>query len=275
MTDAEEKIPLPVIAALRASGFPFQTAVAHAVRATPGWSVYASEYPWQEPSGADQFLDLVITNGTFFLTVECKKTTKEILTFLRPLGHSHTGELADLRCLHPVQIQDSTKRLEVYCEEWALWPQSFQSEFCVVSTSQSGRDHRLLERDVRLLIRATEAFAHDYRERFQPERDAPLPSTLLFVPVIVTNAPMYAARYKPSEVPLDTGEFAVPPEEIEKVRWVRFRKAFTSEGGRDLGDRTIFVVSAPEFSEFLKLLELAPLQPEERGRAHLRRRSRH
>jgi len=276
MKNAEQKVAPPaVIAALRASGFPFQTAVAHAVRTTSGWSVHASEYPWQDPAGTDQFLDLVITNGKCFLTVECKKTTKEMLTFLRPLGHLHTGELAELRCLNAVQIQDSTKRLEIYCEGWALWPQSFQSEFCVVSTSQSGRDQRLLERDARLLIRATEAFAHDYKERFEPKRDAPLPSSLLFVPVIVTNAPMYSARYKPTEVPLDTGEFAVPPEEIERVPWVRFRKAFTSEGGRDLGDRTIFVVSALEFSEFLNLLELAPSQPGERGRVHLQRRSRH
>lgn len=276
MADAEEKVPSAVVGtALRASGFPFQTAVAHAVRATSGWSVDASEYPWQDRAGTDHFLDLIITNGKFFLTVECKKTTKEVLTFLRPLGHSHTGELADCRCLHAVQIQDSTKRVEIYFEEWALWPQSFQSEFCVVSTSQSGRDQRLLERDASLLIRATEAFAHNYRERFQPQHNAALHPALLFVPVIVTNASLYAARYKPSEIPLDTGEFAVPPNEIQKVPWVRFRKAFTAEGGLHLGDRTIFVVSAPQFSEFLSLLELDPAQPEDRGRAHLQRRSRH
>jgi hypothetical protein len=273
VADPEEKVPSVVAAALRGSGFPFQTAVAHAVRATSGWSVDASEYPWHDPAGGDQFLDLVITNGKLFLTVECKKTTKETLTFLRPLGHSNTGELADCRCLHAVQIQDSTKRVEIYCEEWALWPQSFQSEFCVVSTSQSGRDQRLLERDASLLIRATEAFAHDYREHFQPQQNTTFQPTLLFVPIIVTNAPLYAARYKPSVIPLDTGEFAAPPDEIQKVPWVRFRKAFTTEGGRDLGDRTIFVVSAPEFSEFLSLLELDPVQPEEGGRVHLQRRS--
>ena len=42
------EIPAAIIAALQNSGFPFQTAIRHAITsATPrGFSVYASEYPW-------------------------------------------------------------------------------------------------------------------------------------------------------------------------------------------------------------------------------------
>ena len=40
-----------------------------------------------------------------------------------------------------------------------ILPKSLSCEFCVVSTSVSGKDQRLLERDASLLIRATDRFA--------------------------------------------------------------------------------------------------------------------
>jgi len=276
MAKEDAKVPESVLAALQSSGFPFQTAVAHVIRAVPGWSVHASEYPWQTSGRDGQFLDLVATNRTLFLTIECKKTRKEILTFLRPLGHSDTGLLEAFRCLRAEQIRDSiNKRLEIFCEEWALHPGSTCSEFCVVSTSDSGRDQRLLERDASLVVRASDAFAHDFRQRFRPDQD-PVPSTAcLFVPVIVTNAPMYTARYRPTDVSLESGEFSVPPDEVKNVFYVRFRKAFTSDRGPDLGDRSVFIVNAASFAEFLRLVAPGPIQPDDRARVHFVRRSDH
>ena len=274
MTDTNAKIPEAVRGALQSSGFPFQTAVAHVIRAAPGWKVYASEYPWQGPGGDDQFLDLVATNGKLFLAIECKKTRKDILTFLRPLGHSHTGKVDRFRCLRAEQIRDATRRVEIFCEDWALYPTSTCAEFCVVSTSESGKDQRLLERDAGLVIRATDAFAQVFRERFPPGSNLSPPCLLL--PVIVTNASIYTARYEPSEVSLETGEFSELPREIEGAPCVRFRKAFTSEGRRDLGDRSVFVVNAAQLSEFLGLVDPAPdqLQPPERARVHFQMQSR-
>lgn len=273
MAKADAKVPKSVLVALQGSGFPFQTAVAHVIRESAGWSVHKSEYPWRTMGGDDQFLDLVATNGRLFLTIECKKTRKEILTFLRPLGHSETGKLLAFRCLYAEQIQDATKRLEVFCAEWALYPQTTSSEFCVVSTSESGRDQRLLERDASLIVRATDTFAHDFRNNFKPDRD-PSPSPAgLFLPVIVTNAPIYTARYSPTEVSLDSGEFSTPPEEVEEAPSVRFCKAFASDGGPDLGDRSVFIVHAPSFGEFLKLVAIAPNQPSDKTQVHFYRRS--
>lgn len=265
MAKSKTKVPAAVLAALQSSGFPFQTAVAYVIPAVAGWSVYASEYPWRTSAGDYQFLDLVATNRNLFLTIECKKTRKEILTFLRPLGHSHTGQLEQFRCLRSGQLRDSTGRLELFCEEWALHPRSTSSEFCVVSTSDSGRDRRLLERDAGLVVRATDAFAHDLPTRFRQDHDGSPSATRLFIPVIVTNAPIYTARYGPSEVSLESGEFAVPPEEVESAPYVRFRKAFMSDGGPNLGDRSVFIVNGVAFAEFLELIATSPVQPEDRA----------
>jgi hypothetical protein len=65
-------------------------------------------------------------------------------------------------------------------------------------------------------------------------------------------------------VSLESGEFASPPQEIEGVPCVRFRKAFMSDGGLDLGDRSVFVVNANKLHEFLDLIAIAPSQPTDR-----------
>lgn len=271
MGESETKVPEAVLAALQSSGFPFQTAVANVIRAVPGWSVYASEYPWRTSTGDNQFLDIIATNNSLFLTIECKKTRKEILTFLRPLGHLHTGLVEDFRCLRAEQTRDSWRRIELFCEEWALHPRSTCSEFCVVSTSDSGRDQRLLERDAGVVVRAADAFGFDFQKRFRPDHDPSPSAACLVVPVIVTNAPIYTARYNPSEVSLESGEFVGPPKEVDSTPCVRFRKAFMSDVGPDLGDRSVFVVNAAAFAEFLDLIAAAPVQPQDRARVHFQR----
>jgi len=264
MTTSKPKVPEAVLTALQSSGFPFQTAVASVVRATTGWSVFASEYPWRTADGNDQFLDLIATHSNLFLAIECKKTRKDVLTFLRPLGHTNAGQVEEFRCLCSEQLRDSTGRLELYCEEWALHPRSRVSEFCVVSTSDSGRDQRLLERDAGLVVRATDAFAHEFPERFRHDRDGSRSTRRLYIPVIVTNAQIYTARFRPSDISLESGEFVVPPKEIEAVPCVRFRKAFTSDSAQNLGDRSVFIVSGVAFAEFLSLIAISPFQPEDK-----------
>jgi hypothetical protein len=94
-----------------------------------------------------------------------------------------------------------------------------------------------------------------YNER-RPQRTG---ATTPFTPLIVTNAKIYTARYKPPDVSLETGEF-IEPSEVQKAPWVRFSKSFTADAGRDLGYRSIFVVNAIQLEEFLTHLELAPDQ---------------
>src|SRR5215831_2666135 len=99
MSGPIDAIPETVLAAIQSSGFPFQTAVAHVINPSIGWTVRASEYPWHSQDDGAQFLDIVAGNKTLFLTIECKKTRKEILTFLRPLSLANTGQVEHFRCL--------------------------------------------------------------------------------------------------------------------------------------------------------------------------------
>lgn len=247
--DKKEEIPSAVFAALQRSGFPFQTAVRHAVRATGEWAVSGSEYPWQDSSGKDEFLDLVINRGRWFATIECKKTEKETYIFLLPLGVTHTGQTERVRCLR------GGSNFRLHCEDWGFSPGSPECEFCIVSTSESGKDQRLLEKDASLLVRATDAFALNQEKRFEVQRDTLPENDRIYFSMIVTNARLYTALYKPSEILLQSGIFGKPPKEIEKAPWVRFRKAFTSPVGLDVDDRTVFVVHADNLDEFLKLFE--------------------
>jgi hypothetical protein len=86
----------------------------------------------------------------------------------------------------------------------------------------------------------------------------------LLLPVIVTNAQLFVAHYKPTDVALDTGEFKEPPNNIESAPWIRFSKAFTTSERRDFARRSVFVVGATHLEEFLNKLELAPNQPQDK-----------
>ncbi len=256
--------PQALINALLASGFPFQTAVAQVVRQCRAYRLVGEEVAWRDDTGTDQFLDLVAQRGHVVLPIECKKTQKEMLTFLRPSPADR--DVNRTRCVYLTQIQDSTRRSALFCSDWQLMPKSAESGFCVVSTSASGKDQRMLERDVQQLVRGTNAYA----QRYKHDRNANVAwQDTLIVPLLVTNAKLFVAEYDPADVSLDTGQFAMPlPAKVLPARWVRFRKAFTS-AGKDVGDRTVFVIAAPAFPEFLGKLDTLSNGPSPDGRVRI------
>jgi hypothetical protein len=261
----DSETPQAVIGALLVSGFPFQTAVAQVVRQCRGYKVAAEEFSWRDETGADQFLDLVAERGHVVLPIECKKTQKDILTFLWPTPSE--SDVNRARCVYLFQAaQDPSRRIELFCSDWQLVPKSAESAFCVVSTSGSGKDQRMLERDAQQLIKGTDACAQRYRR----DRNVNVNwAQTLMIPVLVTNAKLFVAQYDPSSVSLDTGEFEMPlSATIVPVQWVRFRKSFTSVG-KDAGDRTIFVVAASALQEFLGRLDVFSDGPAENGKTRI------
>ena len=258
MPDVEEPVPKAVFDSLQKSGFPFQTAIAHVIScAGKRWEIHASEYPWRSLDNDDNFLDIAATNSEIVLTVECKKTTNVSYTFLLPLGRINTGYVPDFRCLYAEYLPHDPNPA-AQSTLLNIWPQSPSSEFCVVSTASS--NERLLERNASLLIRGTVSLAQDVQEHVKLNSKLGEKLPRAYLPIIVTNAKLFTARYEPTEISLDGGMFKKQPEDIAPAPWVRLSKPFIADRGRDFGHLSIFVVNATDLHEFLNLLELAPSQ---------------
>lgn len=248
-SETKPEIPTIVSEALRASGFPFQIAVADLVRRAPGWRVVDEEWPWQEAAGQDRFLDLVAEKGRITVSIEAKKTEKDLYTFISDF--SRQVETQWWRGL--VFVKEETSPRSWYLDNctWTADPRSAAGSFCVVSPGKGGEE-RMLERPVQLLLRGTSAYAARYFRRFQPRvQDTPR----AFVPVLVTNASLFVTEFDRESVPLDTGKL-LPGEKTTPVDWFRFSKPFLTNPHHDLGEMTVFVVRAQKLSEFLALIEM-------------------
>jgi hypothetical protein len=179
--------------------------------------------------------------------IECKKTRKEIFTFLFPSdAAAAVRKVERVRCLFASQIPDSTLRSEVFYGEWTVSPESLESNFCVVSGGSGGK--RLLEPDAQFLVQGAEAYARFACNHLR-QKSAGTPDWV-FVPVIVTNAPLFAATYDPRSVSMTTGELPLP-QELKPLKCVRFRKPFIAMDDVSLGERTVLVVNADSLDEFL------------------------
>lgn len=234
----------PIIAALQRSGFPLQTRVEHEInaRARTGWRVLASEHPWRDPEGRDQFIDLIACCNTVVPVIECKKSQERALLFLRPLGGTGTtGLIKSFACWHIEQYQGAGKRFGSALYDLEMQPESYRSQFCV-STDKSGQTQRLLEQDARPVVLAADAL----QKAALPQ----LPTRSFVVPVIVTTADLFTLRYTPTEVSLTVGDFAnLDPKDIEPISWVRFHKTLTAGLGNR--PRTVFVVNSGALPQFL------------------------
>jgi len=232
-----------VVAALNKSGFPLQTRVEHEIQArvASGWKLLASEHPWRDPDGQDQFVDLIASRGGVVLVIECKKAQESSLLFLRPLGGETTGIVKDVTVWHVEQKPGTLSNITLP-EDIQLEPESYRSQFCV-ATATTGQQ-RLLEKDARLIVLAADHVATDFAR-------ALLPSRSLVVPVIVTTASLFTLRFQPTEIGLDTGRFSkLDHKKIESIRWVRFHKRLAARPSNR--PRTVFVVNSEALPIFLE-----------------------
>ena len=236
-----------IIAALKKSGFPLQTRVEHEIQArrATGWKLEASEYPWMDVDGRDQFIDLIacckseLLERVVVLVIECKKAQERSLLFLCPFGSERTGPVTTVRTWSFVRAADAYWAVR---DDIAVEPASYRAAFCV-TTDKDKAGQRLLEPDARLVM-----FAAD--EAVSDSRLSRLPVGSLFLPIIVTSARLYTLHFQPTEIDLDTGDFGkLDPARLESIQWVRFHKTFTARG--DGTPRTIFVVSSGALPSFL------------------------
>jgi hypothetical protein len=66
-------------------------------------------------------------------------------------------------------------------------------------------------------------------------------------------------NYRPDRVAVEDGKFELEPDEIRQVPWVRFRKALMAENSTVSDERTVLVVEARHFEEFLKQFKVVPV----------------
>jgi hypothetical protein len=97
MSEQDSATRQTVANSLLASGFPFQTAIAEAVQQVPSCKILQEEFPWRDDTGVG-FLDLIANKHDLIVAIECKKTQKEILTFLQP--SDSVENVVRSRCLY-------------------------------------------------------------------------------------------------------------------------------------------------------------------------------
>ena len=139
---------------------------------------------------------------------------------------------------------------------WAADPSSFESMFCAIPGQDRGRQN-LLERIAAELTEAIEVFA--FHDRIC--RTAGYNYHLLYIPVIVTTANLVISYFDPKTISLEDGNLP-PDSHFEIVPVVRFRKSLTTEVPslrerniqevHDMTQRTVFIVNAARFHEFLE-----------------------
>lgn len=265
------------------SGFAFQKAVEHAVRATApdhGWTVAATELPWETPDRHPRkgFLDLLFAREAVRLAVECKQVMNASWVFLVPKGASPTnrcrttwwnGRAPDPHLLSQIETK-------AFCDECTFEPSSLESDSCAMP-KKGTRD--TLESVVAELVTATLAIAGN------PQIARPT-DIELYIPVVVTTAKLVSCVFDPGAVSLADGQLRDARFTEEKL--IRFRKTLTvdrsnqyDEGDESLeawqGDRirTVLIVNASTITDFLQSLQ--GIQPDDsilrryRNRASLAR----
>jgi hypothetical protein len=233
-----------LVAAIQKSGFPLQARVAHEIssRIKNGWEVTTSEFPWRDPDGEDQFIDLIASCEKMVLVIECRKAQARALLFLRTLGGMEkTGLTRTVTVWDIQQEQGAGKPFGQVIREVEAEPESYSTSICV-SASPDGQ--RLLEQEARPVVLAADAVAGSGP---QAARVA-LPVQAFIVPVIVTTAALYTLPFQPSAVALETGTLDFDLRQIEPIRWVRFHKILTA---RAPTPRTVLVVNTTALGDFL------------------------
>ncbi len=267
----DDDLASAVQAALNSTGFPLQLYLDHTVedrsrsvaRGSYNFAVATSEFPWRSVDGScSGFVDSILighhpspfSETMLQLIVEAKRfETGVAWIFLLPAPDRQRRSTSDAYLLRGSPLSGGG-----YSLKWRLYsalPMSPAPSFCAVQNLRTKKRHGESPEDIAgELLAACEAIAEQSRQlpMFQG-------SNYTHVPIIVTNAPLLVATFAPSDVEPVAGIYP-KRYEVEPTPWVRFQKSFPSshaaegDGIREVAEslqRTVFVVSAARFEEFL------------------------
>jgi len=140
-------------------------------------------------------------------------------------------------------------------------PPSLESTFCVVR-GQGEKDTPLLERLSSSLLRSTESLANEELKLTKQER-----KIRIYLPVIVTNAALYAGRFNILDVNLDTGRLA--KSDFKEIPFILFRKNLSSTVKSESpfttklneinqqNERTVLIINAQELTKILRAMDIS------------------
>lgn len=244
-----------------AAGFPLQIGISNVVNTSSRWQLLLEEHPWRsDETGSEGFIDLVVVDRISqfeTLVIECKRVHQTAWVFLlSKLPSSHRSQAT----IFGSQLVDA-KWKHFGWENWQADPVTYQSQYCAIPGQQQGRKN-LIERTGSELVSSVEALANQERG-LQQERGADNFSRV-YIPIIVTTAQLFVAEFDPSNISLDDG--CLPKDTpFSKVSFIRYRKSLATFGEcasaksinefHIASERTIFVVTALKFEEFLNQYE--------------------
>jgi hypothetical protein len=248
------------------SGFPLQIGLVEHIRNTAGnhrCHVLYTEHGWKNAlDGNSGFIDIVVEyeESGYVFVIECKRVLGGTWVFLNPQERRRHAKL---------WVTTRSAGHFTHCG-WAdrtLEPRTPETQYCVVAHQDERKP--LLERIASELISATEALAQDDQTRLVAMQK----TTLTYASVIVTTAELLAVTFDASAVDLDTGKVAEIQRQ-EVAPYIRFRKQLSkpipdSDRREDIPqperfayakERTVFVVNAAHFAEFLVDFQLDDTQ---------------
>jgi hypothetical protein len=260
---------IDILEVVNSSGFPFQMAVTDFVRRTKQLHkcrVLFSEHSWKDSAGEySGFIDLVVASDIFpyVFVIECKRHLGGIWVFLKAEGTTGTRRHAKLLANIIDRQQGRISR-----SRWVdapLSPASVESTYCVVP--RQDKDNPMLERIGSTLVQSTECLAREDDMRVL----ATSHNECLYVSVVVTNASLVVAEFKPENVDLESGMLEDGAKvKTQDVPFLRFRKQLSflkPEDDRKIfenneyrldyaKERTVFVVQAKFLDEFLQQFQV-------------------
>jgi hypothetical protein len=252
------------------SGYPLQLHLESQIEATRNrhkWQVLAREHRWVNSESLDEgFIDLVLESTSAFvkLVVECKRVSGS-WTFLLP--DMNPSDTSKTRILHT-----DSKLHQLTWEERNIEPRSYHSAFCVMEVDGK-KDSRTLEKLSGEVLLSLEYLALEDRKLHQVRLSTskqvdPYEPELFYLPIVVTTAKLQTCIFDPNSVSINDGKIP-STSRIEEIKFIRFRKNlatttdkrwFTEPEVYDLSasnqenDRTVFVVQAKHFVDFLILI---------------------
>lgn len=232
------------------------------------WDVFAREYRWRDPvSQDDKYADLVLGRGDIMrMVIECKRLQDTSWVFLQPEDEQKSRPVKLYWCHTQVD--------EPYLAGWddfGVKDSYPHSEFCI---QQTKGQRLVLENLAGELLRSIEYLAAEDASTSRSTDGA----ERMFLPVIVTTAPLHVVAFKASDIDL-AGLLRGDQANVESVPCVAFRKSLTtSAAARDLGtlrrrygrepnltifnldnERTVFVVNVDYLTRFLSEIRVSNL----------------